>query len=361
MKAHLSEIRKDYVTDTWVVISEERAMRPRDFIRTHLKIDTPVCVFCSGNEKQTPPEIFAYRTEGTPPNTSGWWIRTVPNKFPALRIEGELERKMGTVFSSMSGIGCHEVIVESPEHDKPLALLPVVQVKEVLEMYRHRFLDLSKDKRFKYIQIFENHGAEAGASLAHPHSQVIATPMIPVHVASELRGADNFFTDMGGDCIFDSIISEELKEGKRIIFENSSFLCIAPYASKYPYEMLILPRRHMPRYTDLKESEISELADILRRSLNSLYNLLNDPPYNFYIHTAPVNGRDYTFYHWHLEITPRVSRVAGFERGTGFYINTLSPESAAIQLSGRPVEGQQSLVGSQLVTAGTNLRLPELS
>ncbi len=355
----MSEIRKDYVTDTWVVISEERAKRPKDFIRTHLKIQNGTCVFCSGNEKQTPPEIYAFREAGTQTDTPGWWIRTIPNKFPALRIEGSVEKRSNSIFSSMSGIGCHEVIVESPEHDKPLALLPVSQVKEVIEMYKYRLSDLSRDRRFKYTIVFENHGAEAGASLEHPHSQLIATPMIPVHVASELRGADNYFTDMGGECIYDAIINEELNDGRRVVFQNGSFVCITPYASKYPYEMMILPRRHMPSFTGISEAEIPELADILRRSLNALYNILDDPPYNFYIHTAPVNGRDYVFYHWHLEITPRVSKVAGFERGTGFYINTLSPESAAIQLSGQTADSKQSTVDSHVATAGTNLRLPE--
>lgn len=357
----MSEIRKDYVTDTWVVIAEERAMRPRDFIRTHLKLRQGTCAFCTGNEKQTPPEIYAFRAAESRPDSPGWWIRTVPNKYPALRIEGQIEKNMGTVFSSMNGIGCHEVIVESPEHDKPLALLPVTQVKEVLQMYRQRLLDLSKDKRFKYIIIFENHGADAGASLEHPHSQLIATPMIPVHVATELRCADNFFTDMGGECIFDAVINEELRESRRVIFQNPSFICIAPYASKYPYEMLILPKRHMPSFSEMRESEVSDLADILRKSLNALYTLLDDPPYNFYIHSAPVNGRDYAFYHWHLEITPRVSRVAGFERGTGFYINTLSPESAAVQLAGEPMDTRQSTVSNHVAAAGTNFRLPEES
>lgn len=355
----MSEIRKDYVTDTWVVISEERARRPKDFIRSHLKFQHGNCVFCAGNEKQTPPEIYAFRNPGTVPDSPGWWIRTVPNKFPALRIEGEIERHSTSVFSSISGVGCHEVIIESPEHDKPLALLPVSQVKEVLEMYRYRFLDLSKDKRFKYIIVFENHGADAGASLEHPHSQLIATPMIPVHVATELRGSDNYYTDMGGECIFDHVINEELKDGRRVVFQNNSFVCLTPYASKYPYEMLILPKRHMPSFTSMKDSEVTDLADILKRSLYSLYALLDDPPYNFYIHTSPVNGRDYVFYHWHLEITPRVSRVAGFERGTGFYINTLSPESAAIQLAGEPASTGQSRMENHIATAGTNLKLPE--
>ncbi len=355
----MSEIRKDYVTDTWVVISEERARRPKDYIRTHLKLQNGTCVFCEGNEKQTPPEIYAFRSAGSMPDSPGWWIRTVPNKFPALRIEGKQERVTSSVFSSMNGIGCHEVIVESPAHDKPIALLPAIQVREVIEMYKFRLADLSKDRRFKYIIIFENHGAEAGASLEHPHSQVIATPIIPVHVASELRGADNFFTDMGGECIFDNIISEELKAGKRVVFQNSSFVCITPFASKYPYEMMILPRRHMPNFTDISESEVNDLAEMLRKCFNSLYTLLDDPPYNFYIHTAPVNGRDYLFYHWHLEITPRVSRLAGFERGTGFYINTLSPETAAQMLAGEQSESRQSTVENHVATAGTNLRLPE--
>ena len=193
----MSEIRKDYVTDTWVVISEERARRPKDFIRPRPATNGGVCAFCEGNEKMTPPEIYAYRNVGTGPDTKGWWIRTVPNKFPALKIEGRLDKNSRSVFTQMTGIGCHEVVIESTDHSRPIALMASWQVRELVEMYRERLMDLSKDRRFKYILIFENHGQEAGASLEHPHSQIIATPMIPVQVAGELRGAENYFTDMG--------------------------------------------------------------------------------------------------------------------------------------------------------------------
>jgi len=354
----LSEIRKDYVTDTWVVISQERARRPKDFIKTHQKIDGTRCAFCEGNEHMTPPEIFAFRGTETQANSPGWWIRTVPNKFPALRIEGDLERKSSSIFTSISGIGCHEVIIETPEHDKPLALLTLSQVKEVIEMYRQRLEDLSRDRRFKYILIFENHGAEAGASLEHPHSQIIATPMIPLQVAAELRGSDNYFTDMGGECIYDAVISEERRANERVVFENNSFLCIAPYASRYPYEVMILPKKHQPSFADIGGQDVSDLAEILKRTLGSIYTVLHDPPYNFYIHTSPVNVRDYTFYHWHIEVTPAVSKLAGFERGTGFYINSMPPETAALYLSGRHDE---KMPDYQLATEGMTLKLREES
>ncbi len=352
----MSEIRKDYVTDTWVVISEERAKRPKDYIRPHSPVLQKTCVFCEGNEHMTPPEIYAFRSEGTRSDTPGWWLRTVPNKFPALRIEGTLKKESVSLFTSMTGIGCHEVIIESPEHDKPVALLGTRQVIEILEMYRSRLADLTKDRRFKYILIFENHGAEAGASLEHPHSQIIATPMIPVYVAGELRGAEHYFNDMGGDCIYDAIIKEELSQSKRIVFESSSFVCLAPFASKYPYELMILPKRHSPSFAECTQDEITDLAEILRKTLLSLYTVLEDPPYNFYIHTTPVNTREHPFYHWHVEIIPRLSKLAGFERGTGFYINSLSPENATIQLGGKSASEQTP---DQTTTDGTILRLPE--
>ncbi len=351
----MSEIRKDYVTDTWVVISEERARRPKDYVKPHSPVVQKICVFCEGNEKMTPPEIFAFRSEGTAADAPGWWIRTVPNKFPALRIEGELEKTSGSVFTSMTGIGCHEVVIESPDHERPIALLETGQVMELLEMYRSRLADLTKDRRFKYILIFENHGAEAGASLEHPHSQIIATPMIPVYVAGELRGAEHYFSDMGGECIYDAIINEELSQSRRVVFENRSFVCLAPFASKYPYELMILPRRHASSFVECTNREMADLADILRNTLSSLYRVLEDPPYNFYIHTAPVNTREHPFYHWHIEIIPRVSKLAGFERGTGFYINSLSPENATKQI-GAAQSGDQN---SDHTTAETILRSPE--
>jgi len=354
----LSEIRKDYVTDTWVVISEERAKRPRDFVRPHAPVREGTCVFCEGNERLTPPEIYAFRRVSTIPDGPGWWIRTVPNKFPALRIEGKLEKNSRSVFTDITGIGCHEVVIESPEHSKPIALQSHSQVRELIQMYRERVTDLSRDRRFKYILVFENHGSEAGASIEHPHSQIIATPMIPVYVASELRGAENYFTDMGGDCIYDSIIREEIQQAKRVVFDNNSFICIAPFASKYPYELMILPKRHCPSFAELTHDEASDLAALLQKSLYALYSVLDDPPYNFYIHTSPVNSIGCPYYHWHIEIIPTVSRIAGFEKGTGFYINSISPENATLHLS---TALRQQSEGSQIATAGTNFRAPELS
>ncbi len=352
----MSEIRKDYVTDTWVVISEERAMRPKDYVKPRPPVVQKTCVFCEGNEKMTPPEIYAFRSEGTKADDPGWWIRTVPNKYPALRIEGELQKKSGSVFTSMTGIGCHEVVIESPAHDRSIALLETRQIRELLEMYRARLADLSGDRRFKYILIFENHGAEAGASLEHPHSQIIATPMIPVYVAGELRGAEHYYIDMGGECIYDTIIKEELAQSKRVVFENSSFVCLTPFASKYPYELMILPKRHSSSFVECSHHEIADLAEMLGNTLSSLYKVLEDPPYNFYIHTAPVNTREHPFYHWHIEIIPRVSKLAGFERGTGFYINSLSPENAAAQLSAVLYNTQTQ---DHIPTAETILRVPE--
>ena len=273
----MSEIRKDYVTDTWVVISEERARRPKDYIKPHPSVAQKICAFCEGNEKMTPPEIYSFRSSGTAADNPGWWIRTVPNKFPALRIEGKLEKEASSVFTSMTGIGCHEVVIESPDHDRPIALLETKQIAELMEMYRARLIDLTGDRRFKYILIFENHGADAGASLEHPHSQIIATPMIPVYVAGELRGAEHYFNDMGGECIYDVIIKDELARSKRVVFENSSFVCLAPFASKYPYELMILPRRHSPSFVECTHREISDLAELLRITLSSLFSALDVP------------------------------------------------------------------------------------
>lgn len=325
----MPELRKDYVTDTWVVFSTYRGHRPIETQQESGGRDrTVTCPFCPGNEGLTPPEILAYRNGGVP-NGPGWWVRCVPNKFPALTIEGEVERKVTQLFHSVNGVGAHEVIVETPEHRANFATLGEKQLQEVISAYRDRYLDLTKDSRFKYILIFKNHGAEAGASLHHPHSQLIATPIVPRRIMDELRAARDFYEETGGSCIYDEIVEEERKAGDRVLLESPDFLALCPYASRYPFETWILPTRHEVRFEEMDDGEGQALARFLKEVFGRLDGLLNDPPFNSYIHTAPCDRRDHRYYHWHLEITPRLSRTAGFERGTGFYINPVPPEDAA--------------------------------
>jgi UDPglucose--hexose-1-phosphate uridylyltransferase len=334
----MPELRKDYVTDTWVVFSTWRSQRPiEERKQPSASVDTSSCPFCPGNEHMTPPEILAYRNDGEV-NGPGWWVRCVPNKYPALIIEGEVKRRVTQLFHSVNGVGAHEVIIETPDHLGRLGSLDEKQVYEVISAYRDRYVDLTRDSRFKYILIFKNHGLEAGASLSHPHSQLIATPIIPRRIMDELRASRDFYESTGGSCIYDEIVEEELEVGDRVVVENDGFLTICPYAARFPFETWIIPKEHEMHFEDMKDEERRLLARTLKGVFSRFDTLFGDPPFNYYIHTAPCDRRDHRYYHWHVEITPRMSNTAGFERGTGFYINPVPPEDAARLLRETKVE-----------------------
>ncbi len=329
----MPEIRRDYVIESqWVVISPERNLRPSDFkVPKVEKNSMDKCPFCPGHEHMTPPEIMAYRKNGEK-NGKGWWIRVIPNKYPALRIEGEVDYRENSILRSMNGVGAHEVIIETPDHDLKPYQLSDYQMHEVIHAYIDRFIDLTNDKRFKYILIFKNYGRDAGASLTHPHSQLIATPMIPRIISDEIYGAKNYYINSGGKCIYDEIITREKESGERVVFESDNFIVICPYASRFPFEMWILPKFHDSRFEKiaLNDNLIWEFGRVLKDSLRRLFKAIPNVPFNYYIHTSPVNTKnEYRYYHWHLEITPRLSKPAGFEWGTGFYINPMPPEKAA--------------------------------
>jgi UDPglucose--hexose-1-phosphate uridylyltransferase len=337
----MPELRKDYITNKWIVIAKDRGKRPTELKDQHkkdhenyAKADIVKCPFCPGNEQLTPPEILAYRPSNTAPNTPGWWIRCIPNKFPALRIEGELDHRVNRLHHVMTGIGAHEVIIESPEHKTPTAKMTDGQVVEIISAMKDRYNDLHRDKRFKYILIFKNNGLEAGASLSHPHTQIIATPIVPKNIMEELSGAMYYYETTGGMCIFDDLIKTEAESKERMILESEHFVALTPYASSFPFETWILPKKHDPSFEDITDNEKVDLAGILKGTLGKMHTLLDDPPFNYIIHTSPCDGKDYRFYHWHIEIIPRLTRVAGFEWGTGFYINPISPENAAAYMRG---------------------------
>jgi UDPglucose--hexose-1-phosphate uridylyltransferase len=325
----MPELRKDYVTDTWVVFSVIRSQRPTDFEATPLGRTSPErCPFCPGHEGMTPPEVFASRPEGDA-NGPGWDVRCVPNKYPALQAEGEVHRRVEQLFQRVNGVGAHEVIVETPDHDGHLPLLPEAQMGRILAAYKQRYEELSRDRRFKYVLLFKNHGERAGATISHPHSQLIATPIIPRRIMDEIRAWGNHHASTGGSCLFCEIVREEERVGDRIVGQNDAFVALVPYAARFPFETWILPREHEVTFASLPEGDRVPLARLLQDVLGRLYRLLHDPPYNYYIHTAPCNAREGRDFHWHMEITPRVTAVAGFERGTGFYINPVLPEDAA--------------------------------
>ena len=336
----MPELRKDPVVGRWVIISTERSLRPTSFAPASPGRAMTFCPFCPGNEDKTPPEVYACRPGHEAPNTPGWKVRVVPNKFPALQIEGTLDRRGEGLYDKMNGVGAHEVVIESPVHDQDLADLPLEHIQQVLGAYRERVLDLHRDRRFRYVLIFKNHGAQAGATLEHTHTQLIATPIIPKILQEELEGSRRYY-ELKERCVFCDIVQQETGEnnGRRVVTMSERFLTVEPFAPRFPFETWILPRRHDDSYDTLGDGdELRDLAGILKDTLQRLNRALDRPPYNFVIHTAPVTEGDLEYFHWHLEITPTLTRVAGFEIGSGFYINPTPPEDSAQYLREVAVE-----------------------
>jgi UDPglucose--hexose-1-phosphate uridylyltransferase len=322
------ELRKDPITGRWVIISTERRKRPSAFRLNHVdQIDDAVCPFCEGNEQYTPREVLSYRRTGSA-NGPGWDVRVVPNKFPALEVEGHLDRQGEGLFDKMNGVGAHEVIIETPDHTASLATMPAAAVERVLWAYRERVLDLKQDRRFRYILIFKNHGAAAGASLDHSHSQLIALPVIPRQVRDEISGARQHY-EHKERCVFCDIVRQELDSRVRVISENADFIAVSPYAPRFPFETWLLPKRHGSNFEDAPRHEYESLARMLKETLIRMNRALESPPFNLIIHSAPFHEAAGEYYHWHLEIMPKLTKVAGFEWGSGFYINPTGPEEAA--------------------------------
>ena len=326
----MSELRKDPVTGRWVIISTDRRKRPTDFRleSVHIAPD-PGCPFCEGHEHMTQREILAFRRHGGQANAPGWDLRVVPNQFPVLRVEGSLDRHGEGLFDKMAGIGAHEVIIETPRHDQTLATMGDAAVEQVLWAFRERVHDLKQDRRFRYIIVFKNHGTAAGASLDHAHSQLIALPIVPREVKDEVDGARTHYT-FKERCVFCDIIRQEVGDGRRLIAETADMVAVAPYAPRFPFETWILPKRHQHLYEDTPRHEYGSLARLLGDILRRMNKTLQNPPYNLLIHSAPLSEPSAgDFYHWHVEIIPKLTKVAGFEWATGFYLNPTSPEEAA--------------------------------
>ncbi|MDP2167811.1 MAG: galactose-1-phosphate uridylyltransferase [Thermodesulfovibrionales bacterium] len=323
----MPELRKDPILGRWVIISVERGKRPTDFVSPAQRKKGGFCPFCPGNEYTTPAETLAFRPEGMKPNAGGWTLRAMPNKFPALQIAGDLLRQGEGLYDRMNGIGAHEVIIETPDHSLSLATIEPKAMEDVLWAYYMRLADLKKDTRLKYVLIFKNEGDAAGATLEHTHTQLIAMPIVPRTVRDELKGARDHY-DIRERCIFCDIIRQELSDGRRAVSENENYLAIAPFAPRSPFETWILPKTHASAFGPIRQS-FSSLAGIFQRVLKQLDKTLDVPPYNFVIHTSPFNDENNEYYHWHIEIMPKLTKIAGFEWGSGFYINPIPPEDAA--------------------------------
>lgn len=335
----MSELRHDPINRRWVIIAMERSKRPDEFVFEPPipATDEPPCPFCPGQESRTPPELFALREQG-PANGPNWHVRVVPNKRPVLAIEGEPDRRGVGVYDRMRGIGAHELVIEAPEHRLRPAQIPLFQFAAALNASRQRMIDLQRDGRFKYILLYRNYGVAAGATIHHPFEQLVATPVTPLSVVTKLESARRHF-HVKERCVFCDILAQEIDDGSRIVHMDERFVCFAPYASRFPYELWLFPRRHQHQFADLDQEGVESLAAHMLEVFRRMETVLGDPPFHWMLINAPnVNagvprsGFWSTIpwdWHWHIEILPRLMPLAGFEWGTGFYINPTPPEDAA--------------------------------
>jgi UDPglucose--hexose-1-phosphate uridylyltransferase len=337
----MPELRRDPVVGYWTIISTERSRRPVEYKPVELQ-EQGDCPFCEGRETETTGEVFAVRKPGSAPNSPGWTVRAIVSKVPILSQDAVFDRFGEGIYDLMEGVGTHEIIIESPSHLHSLDELPASDLEIVIDAYVQRLNELEKDRRFKYALLFKNHGLISGSAkevMRHTRSQLIATPITPKRVKEELESTRRYF-DLHDRCVFCDIIRQEKKDGSRLVHENGSFLAFCPFASRSPFEVWILPKKHMADFGRIPKADYADLAVILRESLTKIKLLLNDPPYNMILHTAPFRHGDKPGYwksieedyHWYLQISPRLTRDAGFEWGTGIYINPTPPEDAAALL-----------------------------
>jgi UDPglucose--hexose-1-phosphate uridylyltransferase len=321
------ELRYNIITRDWVVISTERSKRPHDFISPK-KIVQPIpafkegCPFCPGNEGNGSDETFRLGSG------KGWKVRSIRNKFPAFSPKEKLERVNNGLYHSITGYGAAEVIIENPRHDLCVATMSDEEVEYILKVYKSRYLDIQQMKGIEAIIIFRNHGLSAGTSLEHPHSQLIATPIMPPQIRNRVESATRFY-DTTGKCVFCEMLEEELRAKKRIVLENERFVSFVPYAGAVPFLTWIFPKRHSSSFGDINDAEIKDLARTLRQTLAKLYLGLNNPDFNYTIRSIPVKEDGKEYFHWYLSIVPRITQPAGFELGSGIFINASLPEESA--------------------------------
>ena len=333
----MPQLRQDLITGRWVAVATERARRPDSFTQA---VKEPVaardtCPFCPGHEAMTPPEVLAYRAPGLPANGEGWSIRVVPNLYAAFRLEPNGQEQREGRFWQRDAIGACEVLISSPDHRAPTPMLERGQVEEIIQSYVDRYRHHASNPALEYVLILYNHGRPAGASLEHPHSQLYAIGLEPPSFNDEVEGARRF-RQANDACVFCRTLEDERRAGTRVVFENEAFVVFAPYAARTPFETWIMPRRHTASFGDLGLSrEKPALAEALQVTLKALSEGLNDPPFNYFIHSAPLRANVSDAYHWHLELIPKLSTAAGFELGTGMWINVVKPEDSAAFLRER--------------------------
>lgn len=326
----MSEIRWDLVKHNWVAVAANRALKPNDFPIAKMELEACAaagfCPFCEGNEAYTPPEITAYRTDSQA-NEKGWLVRAIPNKFSAFALEGILEKTNTGIFSCYNGLGEHEVIIENPQHGVEFHELSLERIEIILDIFKQRYQDLSKDERIKYIQIYKNRGMFAGASLEHSHSQIVGLPFVP----QENCGLPEYYRQHNR-CLLCDMLAQEKANDDRVVWANDHYIMLCPYAPRFPYETWIIPQRHSEHFAEINEEEIKDLALILKKFTGIIIDSLNNPSYNLVINTAPVNVEHEAGYHWYIEITPRLLVNAAVEIATGVYMNPVAPELSAVML-----------------------------
>jgi len=332
----MPEIRYNIVTREWVIIATERAKRPEEFARANVrraKLEAYVasCPFCPGNEAMTPAETLRM------PKIGAWQVRVTPNKFAALDESAELIRSSAGLQRTISGAGRHEVIIETPRHDKTLALLEERELDRVIESYQQCYARVTDDPRVAHATLFKNHGERAGTSLEHSHSQIVGTPIIPPQVRERMETALRFY-DATGDCILCAMMADELLGQERVVEQNDDFVAFIPFAAQSPFHLWILPIRHTATFLEASDHELASLARMMRSVLRRIYFGLENPDYNLTLRTPPREANGMKYYHWYLSMTPRVTRIAGFEMGSGMFINTSLPEKSAEFLRGVQTE-----------------------
>jgi len=319
----ISELRFNLGSKDWVLIATGRGKRPDTFAKQQrIKDSTPEseCLFCNLETQEKP--VLEYKDEN-----GQWLLAVIPNKYPAFtRSDGLHERAEGP-YSLMDGVGFHEVVI-SRDHHKSLAEMPKEQACRVIDAYQERYLHLAKEKFINYISIFHNHGREAGASMGHPHSQIIAIPLIDPDLLRSLNGSRIFFENQS-ECVHCKMIEWDIEDHQRVVFENKEFIALAPFASRVSFEIRIYPKEHHAYFERISDSEKVFLTEMLQTVLHKIFVGLNDPPYNFFVHTAPCDGKDYSHYHWYIDVLPKTDTWAGFELGAGIEISTIEPEKAA--------------------------------
>ena len=332
----MSEFRQDPVTGRWVIIAPTRNARPRyiELASDHKR--TEPCPFCAGNESMTPPEVWADRDSKTEANSPGWRLRVVPNKYPALEKSSARFNPKEGLYQTMSGVGIHEVIIESPQHVVDLRALSKEQIVDILSAYRARLSVLKNHRRWRYLLIYKNHGERAGATIEHLHSQLVAMPFVPKEAQDEINGIRRYF-NATRRCIYCDIIQSESGQGERLVFESDRFITVCPFASRFGYETWILPKNHAANFEQSSDADIIALAESLRAFTAKLNLLRDNAPFNLVLHSAPDDESIGQRYHWHLEILPQITRAAGFEWGTGVHMNSVAPEHAARLLRDAPL------------------------